>query len=66
LTQNESLSPVPRPFAARDQGGKVTRPEQTLIAVRRGVHVPVALLRKMKALVGKYGPAAVKVAELFA
>jgi hypothetical protein len=65
LTQNESLSPVPHPFAARDQGGKVKAPEQTLIAVRRGVHVPLALPREMKALVGKYGPAAVRVAELF-
>jgi hypothetical protein len=66
LTQDESLSPVPRPSAARDQGGKVKVPEQILIAVRRGVHVPLALLREMKAPVGKYGPAAVKVAELFA
>jgi hypothetical protein len=66
LTQNESVSSVPHPVEAHDQGGKVKRPEQTLIAVRRGVHVPLALLREMKALVGKYGPAAVKVAELFA
>jgi hypothetical protein len=66
VTPNESVSAAPHPVEARDPGGKVKAPEQTWIAVRRGVHVPLALLREMNALVGKYGPAAVKVAELFA